>query len=215
MTMTTLNAIRAASPCHNGWTKLLKNLGKTSADDEPLPLLTVLDSNGLDDTLWVLDNTKCNPRLARHFGAWCAEQVLPIFEDAYPNDMRPRNAIAVARSDDATPEDRAAARDAAGAARDAAWDAARAAARDARDAAWDAAGAARDARDAAWAAAGAARDAAWAAARAAAGAARDAAWAAAWAAAWDAARAAARDAAWDAAWDAQELQFRKMLTEGF
>ena len=70
MTMTTLNAIRAASPCHDGWTKLLKHLGKTSADDEPLPLLTVLDSNGIDDALWVLDNTKCDPRLSRHFGAW-------------------------------------------------------------------------------------------------------------------------------------------------
>ena len=141
MTMTTLNAIRAALPCHDGWTKLLKHLGKTSADDAPLPLLTVLDSNGLDDALWVLDNTKCDLRLARHFGAWCAEQVLPIFEATYPNDMRPRNAIAVARD--------------------------------------DAAGAA--------------------------------AWAAARAAAW----AAARDAAWAAARDAQEVQLRKMLTEGF
>ena len=190
MIVTTLNAIRAASPCHDGWTKLLKQLGKTSADDEPLPLLTVLDSNGLDDTLWVLDNTKCDPRLARHFGVWCAEQVLPIFEAAYPNDMRPRNAISAARDDAATPEERAAA-----------W-AARAAARAAaRTAARDAGAAARAARAAAWAAA-------WAAARAAAG---DAAWAASWAAAGDDARAAARAAAWDA----QEVQLRKMLTEGF
>lgn len=32
---TTLNAIRSASPCHDGWTKLLKHLGKTAADDAP------------------------------------------------------------------------------------------------------------------------------------------------------------------------------------
>ena len=51
---TTLAAIRAASPCEEGWRKLLGSLGKTSADDEPLDLLTVLDSNGLDDALWVL-----------------------------------------------------------------------------------------------------------------------------------------------------------------
>ena len=131
-TTTTLNAIRAASSCHDGWTKLLKHLGKTSADDEPLLLLTVLDSNGLEDTLWVLDNTKCDLRLSRHFGAWCAEQVLPIFEAAYPDDMRPRQAIAIARDDNATDEDREAARAAAGAAAwaaagDAAWAAARAA----------------------------------------------------------------------------------------
>jgi hypothetical protein len=187
MTMTTLNAIRAASPCHDGWTKLLKHLGKTSADDEPLPLLTVLDSNGLDDALWVLDNTKCDPHLARHFGAWCAEQVLPIFEAAYPKDKRPRNAISVAKDDAATPEDRATAEAAAEAA--------------ARAAAWDA-------RASAGASAGAAAWAARASAGAAAWAARAAAWdaGAAWAAAW---------AAWDAAWAAQEVQLRKMLTEGF
>ena len=131
---TTLAAIRAKSPCRAGWEKLLAALGKTKADDEPLHLLVILNSNGLDDTFWVLDMTGCDERLSRHISAWCAEQVLPIFEKVFPGDMRPRNAVAVARDDDATPEQRAAAwaaaRDAAGAAAwDAAWAAARAAAR--------------------------------------------------------------------------------------
>ena len=141
---TTLNRIRAASPCHDGWTKLLAHLGKTKADDEPLDLLTVLDSNGLDDALWVLSCAMPDARLARHYQAWCAEQVLPIFEAGRPDDTRVRDQIAMLRNDAATDEERAAA-----------WDAARAAA---RAAAWDAAAAAWDA--AAWAAA-------WAAARAA------------------------------------------------
>ena len=33
---TTLNAIRAHSPCRDRWEKLLRHLGKTEADDEPL-----------------------------------------------------------------------------------------------------------------------------------------------------------------------------------
>ena len=33
----TLNVIRAKSPCHDGWATLLAALGKTKADDEPLP----------------------------------------------------------------------------------------------------------------------------------------------------------------------------------
>ena len=144
---TTLNAIRAKSPCADGWKKLLAHLGKVQADDEPLHLLTILDSNGLCDTLWVMQQTGCDERLSRHFGAWCADQVLHLFEADRPDDPRPRNAIATARDDDATPGQRAAAGDAAGAARAAAWAAAWAAAR------------------AAWAAA----QAAWAAARAAAG----------------------------------------------
>ena len=51
---TTLNKIRLNSPCTSGWTKLLKYLGKTAADDVELDLLTILESNGLDDTLWCL-----------------------------------------------------------------------------------------------------------------------------------------------------------------
>ena len=181
---TTLAAIRAASPCEDGWRKLLGSLGKTGADDEPLDLLTVLDSNGLDDALWVLSYAMPDDRLARHFHAWCAEQVLHLFEAERPNDTRVRDQIAMLRNDEADDAARAAAR---AAARDAAW----------------AAGAAAGA--AAWAAA---RDAARDAARAAAW---DAALAAARAAALAAARDAARAAARDAARAAQENQLRQML----
>ena len=147
---TTLAAIRAASPCEPGWKKLLAALGKTKADSEPLDLLTVLNSNGLDDALWVMSFAMPDDRLARHFQAWCAEQVLHIFEAVRPDDRRVRDQIEMLRRDDATKAER-------DAARDAATKAERAAARAAAgDAAWDAA----------WAAAGAAAwDAAWDAAR--------------------------------------------------
>ena len=141
---TTLAAIRAASPCEDGWRNLLGALGKTSADDEPLDLLTVLDSNGLDDALWVLSYAMPDDRLARHFQAWCAEQVLHLFEAERPDDARVRDQIAMLRNDEAD-------------------EAAREAAREAAWAAW-AAGAAWAAREAAWAAWAAwAAGAAWAA----------------------------------------------------
>lgn len=38
MITTTLNRIRAHSPCEDGWTKLLKHLGKSQADDGPQPV---------------------------------------------------------------------------------------------------------------------------------------------------------------------------------
>ena len=147
-----------------------------------------------------------NERTARLFAADSAEHVLPIYEEAYPDDSRPRKAIEAARlfaAGSITAEELRRAWDAAGAA----WDAAGAAARDAARAAAGAAGAAaRDAAwDAAWAAgdaAGAAWDAAGDAARAAAGDAWDAAWDAAWAA-WAAAWAAARDA--EQKWQAKRL----------
>jgi hypothetical protein len=142
---TTLAAIRAQSPCENGWRTLLAHLSKTAADDEPLPLLTVLDSNGLDDALWVLSCAMPDDRLARHFQAWCAEQVLHLFERERPNDKRVRDQIATLRNDRAD----AAAMDAA---RAAAWATAWAAARAAGDAARDAAEAALDVEAAARAA---------------------------------------------------------------
>ncbi len=145
---TTLAAIRAASPCEEGWRKLLGVLGKTSADDEPLGLLTVLDSNGLDDALWVLSYAMPDDRLARHFQAWCAEQVLHLFEAERPDDARVRDQIAMLRNDEADDAAREAARKAAWAAWAVAWEAAREAA---RKAAWAAREAAREAARAAWA----------------------------------------------------------------
>jgi hypothetical protein len=138
---TTLNKIRGHSPCKEGWEKLLVHLGKTAADAESLSLLTVLDSNGFDDALWVLDRLETAERTKRHFAAWCAEQALPLFERAFPDDVRPRTAIAVVRDDNVADKQRTAAKAAAkAAARAAAWDAVWYAAWDAaRAAAWDAA----------------------------------------------------------------------------
>ena len=187
---TTLNKIRAHSPCANGWSKLLKHLGKTQADDEPVSIITILDSNGLDDALWCLRATTGYDRELRLYAVWCARQVQHLMKD--PRSLAALDVAEKFANGEATEQDLAAARDAAG-------DAARAAARDAaRDAAGDAArAAARDvAGDAAW-------DAAW-----------DVALSAAWAAAWDAARDVALSAAWaaagDAAWAAQSQELRRV-----
>ena len=204
MICTTLNKIRENGPCADGWMKLLKHLGKTEADDEPLPFAVILESNGLDDALWAMRSAPEHDREWRLFAVWCARQVQYLMKD-----QRSIDALDVAArfaNGEATQEELAAAR---AAARDAAWAAARAAARDAAgDAAWAAA------RAAAWAAARAAArdaagDAAGDAARDAAGA---AAWAAARAAAGAAAWAAARDAAWAAAWAAQRIKFLEVVS---
>jgi len=81
MITTTLNKIRDHKPCEDGWEKLLKYLGKTSADDEPLPLLTILDSNGLDDTLWCLRTVPEHNKEWRLFAVWCARKVQHLMKD--------------------------------------------------------------------------------------------------------------------------------------
>ena len=164
MITTTLNRIAVHSPCSSGWRTLLKHLGKTEADDEPLPYAVIVESNGLDDVLWAC---RCEPQYAREwrrYAIWCARQVQHLMTDACSMavlDVAERfvNGQATRKELDA---------------RAAAW----AAAQDARAAAWAAGAAAQDARAAAWAAeaaAWAAQDAAWAAAEGAAGAAARAA----------------------------------------
>jgi hypothetical protein len=88
---TTLNEIRDHSPCHDGWQKILKTLGKTKADDEPLSLLTILDSNGLDDALWSACAIKGHDRDFRLFAVWAARQVQHLM-----TDQRSLNALDVA-----------------------------------------------------------------------------------------------------------------------
>lgn len=165
---TTLNKIRACSPCTSGWTKLLKNLGKTHADDEPLALTTILDSNGLDDALWCLRAVEGHQREMRLYAVDCARSVQNLMRDARSLaaiDVAERHAHGLATDAELTAAWAAAWAAASDAASDAAKDASRAAASDAaKDAAMDAAWAA------AWAAAkDAASDAAMDAAMDAAG----------------------------------------------
>jgi len=161
---TTLNLIRARSPCTSGWETLLRHLGKTKADDEPVSITTILDSNGLNDAIWCLRAVQGHDKEIRLFAVWCARQVEHLMADE-----RSKNALDVAEryaNGEATVGDLGSARAAAAAAADAAADAAYAARADAAAAAADAARA--DAAAAAYAAADAADAAAYAAADAAA-----------------------------------------------
>jgi hypothetical protein len=153
---TTLAAIREHSPCSDGWAKLLKHLGKTKVDSEPLAITTILDSNGLDDALWCLRAVTGHEREIRLFAVWCARQVQHLMTD--PRSVAALDAAERFANGEASKQelvDAHAAAWAACAAEDAVWasgvaQAAAEAARDAAEAAaWAAAEAARDAAEAA------------------------------------------------------------------
>ena len=121
---TTLNQIREKSPCADGWKKLLAHLGKTTADDEALSIITILDSNGLDDALWCLQAVEGHDREIRLYAVWCARQVQHLMTDKRSLDAldvaeRFANGLATVKELDAAWD---AAGDAAG---DAAWSAVR------------------------------------------------------------------------------------------
>lgn len=193
MITTTLNRIRAHDTCYYGWKKLLAELRKTQADDEPLLFSKIVEINGLYDALWCCRAEPQYTREWRLFAVWCARQVQHLMPDQRSIaalDVAERYADGQATDTELTAA-RAAAQDAA--AQDAAaWDAA----------AWDAAHAAARAaeRDAAQAAA---KAAAWASAACAA--AQDAAQDAD---AWAAACAAERRATWDA----QKTEFLRVVS---
>ena len=144
----TLAQIKKYSPCAPGWSKVLKANGGYNADlNKPFPVSSILDSNGLDDTLWVLG---CLPKynvLWRKFAWWCAVQVKD-----YTNDDRVSRCLEVVKRYSeglATDEELSAARSEAAEAAEAAaaaatWAAARSAARSAATAAQLAAEAAAD-----------------------------------------------------------------------
>jgi len=164
MLYTTLNQIREFSPYEDGWKQLLTYLNKTKAEDEKLDFKTILDYVGIKAVIWCLRTQDFKDYYK--FIVRVAYSVLPIFENKYPDDNRPRLAIEAVEkfmngeiSKEELEETRTAARAAAYAAGDAA------------DATW----AAKAPATAAWAAAWAAADAAgvWAAAYAYAYAARD------------------------------------------
>ena len=81
MITTTLRQLRRHSPCSEGWRTLLSYLGKTGVDDEPLPLVTILQSNGLDDALWCLRTITGHDKEIIRFALACAQDVRHLMTD--------------------------------------------------------------------------------------------------------------------------------------
>lgn len=148
MPTTSFRLLHDAGACKERYRFLAKALGgiKAYGVNTPITLLQILDINGLDDALWALRACPDSDTFARLLACDYAEHVLRIFETQYPDDDRPRKAIAVSRRyarGEATDAELSAARAAAGyAAGAAALAAARAAAGyaryAARAAAWNA-----------------------------------------------------------------------------
>ena len=55
ITITLAQIKKYESPCVPGWSKVFKAIGGDDADlNKRFPVSSILDSNGLEDTLWVL-----------------------------------------------------------------------------------------------------------------------------------------------------------------
>jgi hypothetical protein len=94
--VTTLNALARSNPSPASLRQLLKYLGKTVPDNLPLPLSTVLASNGLaaamwclqhyiaDDAVYAVDKVPSDAihREMRKFSAACCRQLLGTVPDA-------------------------------------------------------------------------------------------------------------------------------------
>ena len=95
---TTFKLLRKALACSPRYEFLRKALSREKyGDDTPINLLTILETNGLDDALWALCATAENcDKIARLMAADFAEQALPIWQK-YSQDKRPDMAIKAAR----------------------------------------------------------------------------------------------------------------------
>jgi len=99
MIQTTFRKLHDAGACKERYRFLAKALGgiKAYGVNTPITLLQILDINGLDDALWALRACPDADTFARLLACDYAEHVLRIFETQYPDDDRPRKAIAVSR----------------------------------------------------------------------------------------------------------------------
>lgn len=79
MYYTTLNRISEKGPDKEMWEVLLESLGKSCADDEPLSLLHIVESNGIEDAVWALRAIDACPEI-RLFAVRCARRVQNVFE---------------------------------------------------------------------------------------------------------------------------------------
>ena len=81
MWMTTLNKIRSHSPPADIWDRLLNHLGKTTGDDQPLPIIKIIDRCGFDDALWCLRAVDDHCTEIRLYAVWCARRTKNRMKD--------------------------------------------------------------------------------------------------------------------------------------
>jgi len=191
----TIQDIRDMDPCYDPGEYLPEDWEGSVID-----ILNIADCPA-KDRLWVVLREKfIDAKTLRLFAVWCAREALKLIDKPDPRSIAARDVAERYANGEATADELAAARDAAGAA---AWVAARASALAATHATHEAA------RASALAATHATHEAAG-------GAARASALAAAWVAvraAWSAAGDAAWDTAWTAAGGAQIEQLKSMIKD--
>lgn len=130
MYYTTLKSIKAHRPGEKGWKKLLWHLHKTRADDKPLSILEILESNGLKDAIWALravEDPACE-RDTRIFAVRCARQVQHLLSNEQSLkalDVAEKYACGEASNEELAVTQAVTQAAAWAAARDATWDAAR------------------------------------------------------------------------------------------
>ena len=82
---TTLNAIKAADFNPRDLWKLMRYVGKLAPDDDPISIVTILESNGLQDALVCVDIVEGHEREKRLHVLWCArayQELVPEKEGA-------------------------------------------------------------------------------------------------------------------------------------
>ena len=117
MLSTTLTLLKEHGACAEGYKTLAKALGRGYGKDTPIPLARIVETNNLVDALWTMqavppEQAVDRDRIERLLACDYAEHVLHLFEAKHPTDLRPRQAIEVARRfavGDATQEELAAA----------------------------------------------------------------------------------------------------------
>ena len=95
MLTTTFKLLRGHHACKDRYAVLRESL-RGRGDDEPITMIEILDSNGLDDALWALravpdEQADERDRLARLFACWCVRQIWHLL-----TDDRSRTAVEVA-----------------------------------------------------------------------------------------------------------------------
>ena len=90
-----LQEIKDLEPCIDGWKNLIKHY--PNWEGTALEFLD-LEHISVEDKQWLFLREEYIPKRELHlYACFCAEQVLHLFEEEYPDDKRPREAIEAKR----------------------------------------------------------------------------------------------------------------------
>lgn len=97
MQYTTLGKLKDLEPCKALWENILADLPETLKSEDKISFKELLNTSNINTLVVALRTLESGLTIGQEFALWNAEQVLPVFENIFPEEKKLKDFLAEAK----------------------------------------------------------------------------------------------------------------------